>query len=378
MAAKAISNKRPKDGKKHREFKTSPGRTGTKQRREAIDPIRVRVWFCFLRMLSADWDDPTTIARKVEKDKCKKKDGGGWEVPRPWYWYAIGSKGPSLFRLMQVERYFLGSMWLYLHDFWRLLRKKPPTGDDLLAIIRRLPPRYLSYLLEDPDPVTGETAIKYSLTLADVEAVQRLGHLDALAALLALYLLAVERHDSNARELAGLCGYRLFFHITSFQPFILDATEIWEIAMPRFFSDQVDTACREYQGRVETSKDNPLYRAWVDYYSDCLDVVAACERLGVIGHDQSSRMEILFIAEKIGLSAVSKAAFSYDLALTLRDPNPKIEPALQELINRYQAKYNIVIPVKPNNKRRPPSTAPPTTPEQLLDQALADLERNLN
>ena len=291
--------------------------------REPVDWIFTLVWFHLLVIITGSNGQATDLAKKVEPDECKEADGGGTAIPRCWYWYRTGETGPSKIHLDQIDSIerFRGSAWLFEHPFRTLLRKEVPSTETLLANIRMLPPRHLALLFEDQDHITGHVAIRQNLTGTDLEAVQQLGHLNALTALMSLCLLARERGDRKTEELASESAFRLFVSLMWAEPFKLFACHIGMLVQEQFFSGSMSEA-------FETWLSKARYR---------LDLLNLCLQAGIIKfHDRIAQDRILAIIERFdercGVHQLWMGIVEYQLGGQFWDPPPKPGPMLCEFV----------------------------------------------
>lgn len=215
-----------------------------------------------------DWPDIIDVARALSKVRWDEKHWKN-QVSRVFYGYGEGEFGMSPQRLARADELVPGTKRLRRHPFWIVIeRYETISGNELLSIIRELPPHLISRLLADPNRTTGAVHPKECVTDDDYYAVQQYGSLDAIAALYTLALLYWRNQREEEAQEAAIAGTRLFLILSSSHNWLYaHGQEIWEFLKTGLLQMLAPSRFGE----------------WLREISDYEVIEDTCRKLGVIG-----------------------------------------------------------------------------------------------
>jgi hypothetical protein len=289
-----------------------------------VDQLHRAVTFSCLRVEN-DWDPIWSVARTFEVptlDKNSRK----YRISSHWYRLSDGRYELTGERLA-YSAIFAPYVWQVRNaGLWALLKAdRRLPAEQLISTIRRLPPRVVMRVLEDPDPVSGLVAPKMDLHIDDLRAVQKLGNFDALSALLALTDLYELFNDSfSARQAARIAG-KLFLHISGYPPLGHLAIDAWVHLKHRYLDRLIpgDFDCYvKERNRLDT-------------------IVEVAIKTGIIGGRWKEETQLLFLADREWFPKLEKAAFrTLDDIMWGNKHCYAFDPPLHELANLYLREFS--------------------------------------
>jgi len=169
-------------------------------------------------------------------DEVRSDEDGVWHGLRMWQYYAAGKFDIDTRRLELMEKSVPGTIKLYEHAFWILISGRELSHEQLVDIVRKLPPKLVAICLTIPDSNYDFVEPQRGMIEEDFEAVQSLGSLDAVAALLALSRLFQEDHMEamDKASVAVDCATRLLSQLSLDPPYNAYAEEIWKLISQQY------------------------------------------------------------------------------------------------------------------------------------------------
>lgn len=179
-------------------------------------------------------DSVTDVVALIDPDNCIRDDEDKRRyIPRMWHHVANGVFRFSEDQLAKMEKGAPGTVATLNHVFWRLLADEPLERKELIDAIRRLPNAFVGLLLRNPNPRTGDVLIR-AVDDYELFAIESLGSLDAVAALLAASHLHEEIGYTDTMLDTARSGVRLFLRIALHGPLARHLEQIWPFLERRY------------------------------------------------------------------------------------------------------------------------------------------------
>jgi len=319
----------------------------------------------FVRWTPSGWRPIHEIPREVEPDRCFKNERGTWKYPSVWNDYATGKKRcMDGYRISRADLIWPGSERTLRRPLWRFLDGQIPNEVELVAIIRGLPAAAAGRLLEDPNRLTGVSLIREALSQDDVETVRRLGTIDALEALFALYLLAPPCGYFRTQTYAAYAAHRLFSYLMCDPRFVDVADELYEFADASFFA--------EFFG----SKDP----GWREIQRKGRAIVEVCNARGAEAYSSDERCTLLTLAEDFDFDLVAEVAEArLDAQRTdIRLGMPKPGSTFNRLVEAFRAhRLKPGAAAQMETDERTPDTTAHYSIDMTYDESVEELQRLL-
>lgn len=287
-----------------------------------IDQLHHAVTFsCFRGAL--DWDNVHSIATTFEPQRLDENEHK-LQISPHWYRMERGDYALTTDRLAYASVYAPELHQVRNGGAWELLGTETRLpAERLITFIRRLPPRLVMGVLEDPDPISGMVMPHIDLRPEALREVQKLGNFDALSALLALTDLYDLFGDRLSAKRAVRVAGKLFLHISPYPPFAALAIDFWIYLkrryLDRFAPDEFDCYIHE---------------------RNRLDLVTHVARdIGIIGGRWRESIQLLYVADQHNIAEIESAALEAESWSMEGATHRPTSPALQKLAKHYHDEF---------------------------------------
>ncbi|MDR2275156.1 MAG: hypothetical protein LBF27_29870 [Sphingobacterium sp.] len=187
------------------------------EKRSEIDIVRVSLWYWYIRVnLSKNSD--YQIEKVIEPDAFNKNKHGDAYHNNKWRGYRLGKHTPSLILIGQAESHVQGSSMLLKHTLWQVINNSISI-DSLLSDELRNLSWEVQRILYKANKYDCESALVMHLSKRKLRQLEYLAGLDALAAQIVFFKLAVKREECTSalsqsiyRTLLIICTELPFFN----------------------------------------------------------------------------------------------------------------------------------------------------------------------
>lgn len=187
------------------------------EKRSELDIVRVSLWYWYIRgNLSKNSD--YQIEKVIEPDAFNKNRHGDAYHNNKWRGYRLGKHTPNRILINQAESYIQGSSMILNHTLWQVMNNSISI-DSLLSDELRNLSWEVQRILYKANKYDCGSALVTHLTKRKLRQLECLAGLDALAAQIIFFKLAVDRAEdtfaisqSIYRTLLIICTELPFFN----------------------------------------------------------------------------------------------------------------------------------------------------------------------
>ena len=236
------------------------------------------------------------MARALQPTKYWKDDDGVPHWVRMWHYCAKGDFGLSESRLKIMEKVVSDIRDIYNHVFFRLIGGHTFTQQELLDIIRKLPPPVADQLLvantrENGSPIPNFQTFNF-------DGLRFLGNLDGVSGLLAFGLLCENTYRPETAREAMCAAVRLLGRCYASTELGIFMGDVWEILKPALLD-------RLAPGEFET---RGMADAWMWMSYDFDRIREVCTKCGVLAANSNAYEDIVRLADCAHLDLIAEAA----------------------------------------------------------------------
>jgi hypothetical protein len=269
--------------------------------------------------IAIDIDSDASVAEFVKsfaEEECFLGDDGVLRAKRIWYLRYNGTVGLSQDCLEILARKVKDIEKFHDHVFWRLIELEELTVDELLDVIKDLPPPIAEQLLlADPNRTDGSLIPDFQTFRFD--GLRFLGDIDGVAGLLAFGLLCERAYQPAAARQAMHAAVRLLGRIYASISFLPFMDELWNILKPGLL-DRLAPGDFEDRGKQQ---------AWM-WMSDSYEQIwEALSKYGVLPAENHRTFDdIMKLADCAHLNLLANAASVAWQDKIIENPAPLPEP----------------------------------------------------
>lgn len=187
------------------------------EKRSELDIVRVSLWYWYLRVnLSKNSD--YQIEKVIEPDAFNKNKHGDAYHNNKWRGYRLGKHTPSPILIGQAESHVQGSSMLLKHTLWQVMNNSISIESLLSDELRNLSWE-VQRILYKANKYDYGSALVTHLSKRKLRQLECLAGLDALAAQIIFFKLAVQREEDTSalsqsiyRTLLIICTELPFFN----------------------------------------------------------------------------------------------------------------------------------------------------------------------
>ena len=187
------------------------------EKRSELDIIRVSLWYWYIRVnLSKNSD--YQIEKVIEPDAFNKNKHGDAYHNNKWRGYRLGKHTPSPILIGQAESHVQGSSMLLKHTLWQVMNNSISIDSLLSDELRNLSWEVQRILYKANKYDCGSALVRH-LSKRKLRQLECLAGLDALAAQIIFFKLAVQREEDTSalsqsiyRTLLIICTEIPFFN----------------------------------------------------------------------------------------------------------------------------------------------------------------------